>query len=554
MKEEWWEGISKKDLAITVGTLLDFQANRDPVAEALISSSERYSYQSLLEVTNQVAKGLLGIGVRKGEKVAILAANDPLWILVQFASAKLGSVLVPININWEAPEIEYLLRQSDSSYLFLGQEYRGSDFVKKAFELLPELDRGKSNSPRFPLLKKVIFLGKDQYPGMLNLEALLKEGRGVGEETLSQRAKSVFAEDLAYIQYTSAISGFPRGAMITHFGILKNASILGRNMRFTSRDHLCLPIPLHHIFAYGIGILAAFISGAKVILADCFNPLQTLSLLEKERCTAIYQVPTMFLDELNHPDFHKFDLSSLRKGVIAGAPCPIGLVKRIVKEMSIPELLITYGQTEVGPALTQTSIDDPPHLRYSTVGKALPGIEIKIVDPETGKPLPPGKSGELCAKSDMMMLGYYKLPAESSKVISENGWLHTGDLAMVDEKGYYKITGRLRDMIIRGGENIYLKEIEEFLKTHPLIEEVVIIGVPSYRLGEEVMAIIKLKEGVSYKEKEIRDYCKGKIARYKIPRYIKFVKDFPKNIEKSVLREEAIKELGLEEVASIETA
>ncbi|ABB32910.1 AMP-dependent synthetase and ligase [Geobacter metallireducens RCH3] len=542
-------------LDFTIGGLLDHMAVTFPDNDALVYPERglRYSYRQFNDICRQVAKGLLKLGVRKGDHVAIWAYNVPEWVILQFATAKIGVVLVTVNTAYKSAELEYLLDQSDSTTLFMVRSWKDTDYVATLSEVVPELasaEAGLLTTPKLPFLKRVVFIGEDTPAGMLNFEKIAEMGKEVPDEQLAAVESSLDVHDVINMQYTSGTTGFPKGVMLTHYNLVNNGYHIGECMKFTDKDRLCIPVPFFHCFGSVLAVMASVTHATAMVPVEIFDPLKVLQTVEKERCTAVHGVPTMFIAELEHPDFAKFDLSTLRTGIMAGSVCPIEVMKRCVKDMNLTELTSVYGQTESSPGITQTRTEDSVELRVSTVGRALPGAEVKTVDIETGATLPPGKQGELCARGYMVMKGYYKMPEETAKVIDADGWLHTGDLAVMDENGYCKITGRIKQMIIRGGENIYPKEIEEFLYTHPKISDVQIYGVPDRKYGEQVMAAIILKNGVEMTEDEVKEFCRGKIANYKIPKYVKFVAGYPMTasgkIQKFKLREMAIKELGLE--------
>ncbi len=543
-------------LDFTVGGLLDHIAGRFPENDALVYVERglRYSYRAFNDVCRQVAKGLLRLGIKKGDHISIWAYNVPEWVILQFATAKIGAVLVTINTSYKSAELEYILNQSDSSTLFLVQSFKDTDYVKTLYEVVPELEKavpGKLASSKLPCLKNVIFIGSDTPAGMLNFQRIMDLGQDVRDEELAAVEGTLNNHEVINMQYTSGTTGFPKGVMLTHHNVINNGFNIGECMKFSEQDRLCIPVPFFHCFGCVLGVMACVTHGSAMVPVEIFDPLKVLMTIEKERCTAVHGVPTMFIAELEHPEFARFDLTSLRTGIMAGSTCPIEVMKKVIRDMHASEITIAYGQTEASPVITQTRTDDPIELRVATVGRALPDVEVKIVDIETGVTLPPGKQGELCSRGYLVMKGYYKMPDESGKAIDAEGWLHTGDLAVMDENGYCKITGRIKNMIIRGGENVYPREIEEFLFTNPKISDVQIYGVPDRKYGEQVMAAIILKKGVEMSEDEVRAFCKDKIANFKIPKYVKFVTSFPMTasgkIQKFKLREMAIKELHLEE-------
>lgn len=556
--------MSAELLKTTIGDLLDRQADRFGDHEALVHTDHgvRYTYSEFRDECNRVAKGMIALGVRKGEHVGIWATNYSEWVVAQFATAKIGAVLVTVNPSYRAYELEYLLKQSDSSTLILIDSFKTSDYVAMVNELVPELvtaEPGKLSTGKFPNLRRMIFIGKERHPGMLQWSDLAALGKGVSDAEFKRRQKECDPDDVINIQYTSGTTGFPKGAMLTHFNVVADASLIAECMGFTENDRLCIPVPFYHCFGCVLGTLCCVTRGATMVIpAEYFEPVKTLTAVEKERCTALHGVPTMFIAELQHPDFDRFTFPALRTGIMAGSPCPIEVMKQVVGKMGAKEITIAYGQTEASPVITQTRTDDPIELRVSTVGRALPNVEVKIVDPLTGEEMPRGEQGELCARGFIVMKGYYNQPDATARAIDKDGWLHTGDLATMDEIGYCKITGRLKDMIIRGGENVYPREVEEFLFTNPKIADVQVFGVPDLKYGEEVMAWVKLKQGEKSSAEEIRDFCRGKIAHYKIPRYVKFVTEFPMTvtgkIQKYKMREMMIEELGLQEAAAVKTA
>lgn len=543
-------------LNFTIGGLLDHMAITYPENDGLVYPERkiRYSYKQFNNVCRQVAKGLLKLGIKKGDHVAIWADNVPEWVILQFATAKIGVVLVTVNTAYKSAELEYLLQQSDSNTLFMIGSWKDTDYVATLHEVVPELvaaQGGNVSTTKLPFLKRVVFIGKETPTGFLNFERIVELGKDVPDSELAAVEATLDVHDVINMQYTSGTTGFPKGVMLTHHNLVNNGFQIGECMKFTDKDRLCITVPFFHCFGSVLGVMASVTHGTTMVPVELFDPLKVLRTVQAERCTALHGVPTMFIAELEHPEFSSFDLTSLRTGIMAGSVCPIEVMKRVVKDMNLTEITSVYGQTEASPGITQSRTDDPVELRVATVGRALPGAEVKIVDIETGATLPPGKQGELCARGYMVMKGYYKMPEETAKVIDSDGWLHTGDLAVMDENGYCKITGRIKQMIIRGGENIYPKEIEEYLYTHPNISDVQVYGVPDRKYGEQVMAAVILKKGVVMTEDEIRDYCRGKIANYKIPKYVKFVEGYPMTasgkIQKFKLREMAIKELGLEE-------
>ncbi len=543
-------------ITLTVGGLLDDIARRYPDNDALVYPERglRYSYSQFNDICRQVAKGLMAMGIKKGDNLSIWAYNVPEWVILQFATAKIGAILVTVNTSYKSAELEYILNQSDSTTLFMVKTFKDTDYVQTICDVVPELqssEPGKIHCAALPHLKRIIFIGDETPAGMINFKSILELGNDISDAELSAVEATLDCHETINMQYTSGTTGFPKGVMLTHYNVVNNGFNIGECMKFTEKDRLCIPVPFFHCFGCVLGVMACVTHGTTMVPVEIFDPLKVLQTIETEKCTAVHGVPTMFIAELEHPEFSKFDLSSLRSGIMAGSNCPIEVMKKVISEMHASEITIAYGQTEASPVITQTRTDDPIELRVATVGKALPDVEVKIVDIETGATLPPGKQGELCTRGYLVMKGYYKMPDETARAIDSDLWLHTGDLAIMDENGYCKITGRIKNMIIRGGENIYPREIEEFLYTHPKISDVQVYGVPDRKFGEQVMAAIILKKGAEMTEDEVRKFCKDKIANYKIPRYVRFVESYPMTasgkIQKFKMREMAIKELQLEE-------
>ena len=558
------------DTRSPIGDILDSQTERFPEREALVhvASGVRYTYREFQAEVNRVARGLMSLGITKGQHVGIWATNYTEWLLTQYATAKIGAVLVTVNPAYRTHELAYLLEQAQLNALVIIGRFRTSDYAAMVNELAPELrdsTPGELNSPQFPHLRHVVFIPPhddataDTPAGMWRWDDLLGRAALVSPEALRARQAKCQPDDVINIQYTSGTTGNPKGAMLTHHNLIANALHVGDCMEMTEADRLCIPVPFYHCFGCVMGSLACVVHGSTMVIpSEYFDPLQTLAAIAQERCTAVHGVPTMFIAQLGHADFAQFDLSSLRTGIMAGSPCPIEVMREVIDRMGASRITIAYGQTEASPVVTQTLADDTIERRVSTVGKVLPGVEVRLVDPETGAEVPTGEQGELQTRSTMVMKGYFNMPEATANAIDAEGWLHTGDLATVDADGYYKITGRLKDMIIRGGENIYPREIEEFLYTHPDIADVQVIGVPDERFGEEVMAWVMLKSDAAASPDEIRDYCRGRIAHYKVPRYVKIADEFPMTvtgkIQKFRMRELAVAELGLEAAAGVETA
>jgi fatty-acyl-CoA synthase len=536
----------------TVGELLAEKALEMPNQDALVYPDRglRYSYREFNDVCEQVAKGLMALGIEKGENVAVWASNIPEWVSLQYGTGKMGAVLVTVNTNYRSAELEYLLRQSDATTLFLIEDFKGNSYIDSIYELCPELETsapGQLDSKRLPLLKNVIVFSEKKYNGAFNWSDIIKMASKVSDEELQQRTAELDPDDVINMQYTSGTTGFPKGVMLTHNNLTNNGYNIAHCMNLTDEDRLCIPVPFFHCFGCVIGTLAAVSVGATMVPVQEFDPETVLRTVEQEKCTALHGVPTMFIAELNHPNFENYDLSTLRTGVMAGSNCPVEVMKNVINKMNMTEITICYGQTESSPVITQTRTDDPLELRVETVGRALPNVEVKIVQPGTSTELPFNQQGELCTRGYHVMKGYYKNPDATGEAIDEEGWLHTGDLAVMDENGYCRITGRLKDMIIRGGENIYPREIEEFLYTHPKVLDAQVVGVPDGKYGEEVIAWIILKDNMTATAEEIQEYFKGKISRHKIPRKIFFTDAYPMTasgkIQKFKLREQSINQL-----------
>jgi fatty-acyl-CoA synthase len=541
-------------LHCTVGELLEENAARYPERDALVYSDRdlKYSYRELNARVDTLAKGMHSLGIKKGDHVGIWATNVPDWLTVFFASARIGAVLVTVNTSYRPAELEYVLRQSDMKALFVIDGYRDTDYVQTVYELVPELKtfpKGSLDCERFPFLKLVIYIGPRQHRGMYSLQEVMELADSASDDLFAESKRSLNPHDTINMQYTSGTTGFPKGVMLSHYGIINNGFSIGERQKFTGQDRLCLPVPLFHCFGITLGVMAVLTHAATLVPLESFDPLMVLAIVQKERCTALYGVPTMFIAELTNPMCNMFDLSSLRTGIMAGSPCPEPVMRQVMENMHCREITIVYGLTEASPGITQTRTDDPIQIRIATVGKPFDGVEVRIINPETGEVLPPGQPGELCSRGYNTMKGYYKMPQQTAEAISTDGWLRTGDQAVVDEEGYFKITGRLKDVIIRGGENIYPKEVEDFLRDIPNIRDVQIVAVPSEKYGEEAAAFVQLHEGSRLEASEIQDHCRGKIARYKIPKFIFFTDSFPLTasgkVQKFKLREKARSELRI---------
>lgn len=548
----------------TVGQLVDIVAQQFGDSKALEyhKLGINYNYNEFRDVCNGVAKGLMALGIKKGENIAIWANNVPEWVLMQYGSGKMGAVLVTVNTNYRSFELEYLMKQSESTtILMIGGVRTPTEYLEVINEVCPELascEPGKLKSEKLPMLKNVVFIGEEKHAGMFNWSDIIKMGETVPDEALADRQQSLEPDDVINMQYTSGTTGFPKGVMLTHTNLIGNAKSLGECMRLSSIDTMCIPVPFFHCFGCVLGTLTCVVSAAAMAPVVAFKPEDVLETVEASKCTALHGVPTMFIAELEAMKKKKYDTSKLRTGIMAGSPCPIEVMKQVVDVMGASEMCITYGQTEASPGITMTRTTDSLERRVSTVGRALPNVEVKIIDPVTDEIVAPGIQGELCTRGYHVMKGYYKNPEGTSKAIDSQGWLHTGDLAVMDKEGYCKITGRIKDMIIRGGENIYPREIEEFLYTNPKIKDVQVVGIPSIKYGEEVAAFIQLKDGESVTDADMKSFCKDKIAFHKIPAFFFFVNEYPTTasgkIQKYKLRQKATVELGREKDANVATA
>ena len=519
-------------LDYTLGDILEKWAFETPDKEFIVYPDRdlRFTYQQFNDRVDALAKGLLFIGVKPGDKVGIWAKNVPDWTTIMFATAKIGAVLVTINTNYKLSELEYLLKNADIKTLFLVDGYRDSDYVKMMFELVPELKiqpRGEIASEKFPELKNVVFIGQQKHRGMFNTPELILLGHHVDDFELESVKESLDCHDVINMQYTSGTTGFPKGVMLSHHNILNNGYSVGQCMKYTPDDKLLVCVPLFHCFGCVLGVCAIITHGAGMVFTEEFDPLMVLASVQKEKCTALYGVPTMFTAELNHPMFDMFDLTSLRTGIMAGAPCPIETMNQVMNRMNIRDIIIVYGLTESSPGMTATRTHNSAEVRATTVGFELPNVEVKITDTDSGEECSTGKQGEICCRGYNVMKGYYNNPEATRKAVDKEGWLHSGDLAVKTTDGFYRITGRIKDMIIRGGENIYPREIENYLYGLPQIETVEVAGIPSPKYGEEVAAFIKLKKDQELKEEEVIDYCRGNISRFKTPKYVFFVNEFP---------------------------
>ncbi len=534
---------------LTLGQLLAAAVAKVPDNDAVVYADRDYrlTWRQFSDQVNAMAKGLMALGVKKGEKVAIWATNVPHWITLMFATARIGAILLTINTNCKTKEIEYFLSQSDTENFFLIDAVRDTDYVATMYELVPELKsqpRGALKSPKFPHLRRVFYLGPEKHRGMYSIPELMALAPTVSDAEYQARQDSLDCFDIINMQYTSGTTGFPKGVQLTHHNIVNDGFWIGYNQNFSPKDRVCLPVPLFHCFGCVLGVMACVNHAATMVILEKFDPVNVMMSVEKEKCTALYGVPTMFIAVLDHPLFDRFDYSTLRTGIMAGSPCPVKTMNECVEKLHTTELTICYGLTESSPVMCQTHWDEPSlDLKCSTIGPALPGIEVAIISPETGQILPPDTPGEVCCRGYINMKGYYKMPEETARCIDPNGWLHSGDIGSMDANGYYKITGRLKDMIIRGGENVYPKEVEDFLYKLEGVRDVQVVGVPSKKYGEQVAAYIIKKSGSDLAEGDVEDYCRGQIAWYKIPKFIAFVDSYHMTasgkIQKYLLRQDA---------------
>ena len=540
-------------LGETIGQSLDKAVSRWGDREALVSPSHgvRWTWKEFAARVDALAAGFLALGLERGQRIGIWSLNRPEWTLTQFAAARAGLILVTINPAYRLSELEFALAKVGCSAIVAATAFKTSNYMEMLNTLLPELKSsqpGNLRAAKLPNLRAVIQIGGPLCPGALAFEEVARMGGARHREQLAALGKSLQFDDAVNIQFTSGTTGSPKGVTLTHHNILNNGYFVGRAMRLTERDRICIPVPLYHCFGMVMGNLASVSLGAAMVYpGEGFDPLTTLQTIEQEKCTALYGVPTMFIAELDHPEFKRFDLKSLRTGIMAGAPCPVEVMKRVNNEMNMGEVTIAYGMTETSPVSFQSAADDPLERRVSTVGRVLAHLEVKVVD-ANGDIVPVGQRGELCTRGYSVMQGYWNDPERTVEAIRD-GWMHTGDLATIDEQGYCNIVGRLKDMLIRGGENVYPREVEEFLFRHPAVSEVQVFGVPDARFGEEVCAWIVLKPGARATEEEIRAFCQGQIAHYKIPRYVRFVSELPMTVtgkpQKFVMRERMIGELGV---------
>lgn len=519
-------------IELTLSQLLREKTKENPSQEFMVYSDRglRFTYQEFDKRVDDMAAGLYAIGVRKGDNIGIWATNVPDWLTYMFACARLGAVAVTVNTSYKLHELEYLVKQADLTTLCLTDGVKDSNYVQMIKELVPELDeyeRGCLKSKRFPCLKNVVFMGPEKFRGLYSTPELLLLGQHVDFEIIKKIESEVTPHDVVNMQYTSGTTGFPKGVMLTSHNIINNGFSIGESMRYTSKERVCLPVPLFHCFGIVLGVMAILSHGATHVLLESFDPLVALASIHKEKCTAIYGVPTMYIAELNHPMFNMFDMSSLRTGIMAGAGCPVELMKTVMDKMNMKEITSVYGLTETSPGMTQSRWNQSADVRATTVGYELPDIEVKVLNPETNEECAIGEQGEMCCRGYNIMKGYYKMPEATAEIIDENGFLHSGDLGVKDPDGNYRITGRIKDMIIRGGENIYPREIEEFLIDIPQIKDIQVAAVKSNRYGEITGAFIILHEGQTLTEEDVIEYCRGKLSKYKWPQFFMFLDEFP---------------------------
>jgi fatty-acyl-CoA synthase len=529
----------------TIGENLERTVAVQPEGLALVSRHQdlRFTYAELDDAVNEVARGLMALGLEPGDRLGIWSPNVAEWVLVQYGSAKAGIILVNINPAYRTSELAYALRQSGCRALVAARSFKTSDYEAMVDEVRPDL----------PALEQVVYLDSPDW------DRLRARATEVSADALADRMAALSFDDPINIQYTSGTTGFPKGATLSHHNILNNGFFVGEGCRYTEADRVCIPVPFYHCFGMVLGNLAVTTHGAAIVLPDAaFEPKSVLEAVQAEGCTSLYGVPTMFIAELEHPDFANYDLSSLRTGIMAGSPCPVEVMKQVVDRMHMEDVTICYGMTETSPVSTQTVPEDSLEHRVSSVGRVHPHVEVKVIEPESGRTLPRGETGELCTRGYSVMSGYWEDAERTAEAIDTAGWMHTGDLATMDSDGYVNIVGRIKDMIIRGGENIYPREIEEFLHTHPDVSDVSVIGVPDVKYGEELMAWVMVREGAELTEDELKEFCRGRIAHYKVPRYVKFTDGFPMTVtgkvQKFKMREQAVAELGLEGAQSVRTA
>lgn len=533
----------------TLGQLLDQTVARCGENDAVVYADRDYrlTWYEFSEEVDYVAKGLMALGIKRGEKIALWATNVPHWIVLMFATAKIGAILLPLNINYKREEINFALQQSETENLFVINGYRDCDYVEVINDLIPELKecpRGNLKAKKYPHLKRIFFLGGEKHRGMYSLNEVKSLACEVTQEEYIARQAECDVNDVVNMQYTSGTTGFPKGVQLTHRNIANDGFWIGACQNLSARDRVCIPVPLFHCFGCVLGVMSCVNHGATMVLLEKFDPVQVMNSIEREKCTATYGVPTMYIAMLDHPLFNRFDFRSLRTGIMSGSACPVHRMQQAQTKMFMREICNPYGLTEAGPVMTMTRyFEESVERKCQTIGQALPGIEVAIIDPETGELAPLGKDGEICCRGFNTMKGYYKMPEQTAKCIDKNGWLHSGDIGKMDEEGYYYITGRLKDLIIRGGENISPKEVEDFLGTMPGVKDVAVVGCPSKKYGEQPVAFIIPSDGETITKEQVDEFCKDRISWFKIPKYVHFLNEFPmtasQKIQKYKLREMA---------------
>jgi fatty-acyl-CoA synthase len=527
---------------ITLGQILAETVAKYPNGTAVAYADREYrqTWKEFSDSVDDMAKGLMAMGIQKGEKVAVWATNVPHWVTLQFATARIGAILLTINTNYRSAEIDYVLKQSDCENIFIINGLRDANYLEILYELIPELkthQRGKLHSNSYPCLKRVFFLGPEKHRGLYSMPEVMSLSVATSDEEYQERQDSLSPSDVINMQYTSGTTGFPKGVMLTHINVGNNGYWLGAGQNFSHLDRICIPVPLFHCFGCVLGVMACVNHGAAMVFVETYNPVDVMMSIESEKCTGVYGVPTMFIAMLDHKLFKKFDFSSLRTGIMAGSPCPVKTMNDCIEKMNMSEVTIVFGLTEASPGMTQTMYNEPSiQKKCETVGKAMPGIEVKIVDPKTGEDLPPGQHGEVVCRGYNIMKGYYKMPEATAAAIDKDGFLHSGDIGVMDEDGYFAITGRIKDMIIRGGENIYPKEIEDFLHHMDGVQDVQVVGVPSVKYGEQPGAFVIPRADSDITPQDVIDYCQGKIAWFKTPKYVHFLKAFPLTASGKVMK------------------
>ncbi len=527
---------------ITLGQILKETVEKypDQTAVSYVEREYKQTWQEFSDTVDAMAKGLMAMGIQKGEKVAVWATNVPHWVALQFATARIGAILLTINTNYRSAEIDYVLKQSDCENIFIINGLRDASYLEILYELIPELKthpRGSLNSSSYPCLKRVFFLGPEKHRGLYSMAEVLSLSVATGDDEYQERQDSLDPHDVINMQYTSGTTGFPKGVMLTHVNIGNNGYWLGAGQNFSHVDRICIPVPLFHCFGCVLGVLACVNHGAAMVFVETYDPVDVMMSIEMEKCTGVYGVPTMFIAMMDHKLFNKFDFSSLRTGIMAGSPCPVKSMNDCIEKMNMTEVTIVFGLTEASPGMTQTMYNEPSiKKKCETVGKAMPGIEVKIVDQKTGETLPPGQHGEVVCRGYNIMKGYYKMPEATAEAIDKDGFLHSGDIGIMDEDGYFAITGRIKDMIIRGGENIYPKEIEDFLHHIDGIQDVQVVGVPSKKYGEQPGAFVIPYPDADISPQDVIDFCHGKIAWFKTPKFVHFLESFPLTASGKVMK------------------